>query len=70
VESVGVGRETVEIVLGADAPLPGWMGSRINDPSDPEDLVRLREPVPGLDPSRLDAAVRTVPGAGHVRVVR
>jgi hypothetical protein len=70
VESVGVGPETVEIVLGADAPLPAWMGSRISDPSDPEDRVRLREPVPGLDPSRLDAAVRAVPGAGHVRVVR
>lgn len=70
VDAVGVGADGVEVVLGAEAPLPGWMGSRISDPSDPGDRVRFHEPVPGLDPSRLAAAVQDEPGASHVRVVR
>ena len=68
VERVGVGTEAVEVVLHPDAPLPGWMSSRISDPADPADRLRLREPVPGLDPTRFTAAVQALPSARHVLV--
>jgi hypothetical protein len=68
VDTLRVWRDEVELVLTAEAPLPPWQRARISDPADPGDRVRLQASVPGLDPDRLQAALRDTPAAHHVVV--
>jgi hypothetical protein len=68
VDMLRLRRDEVELVLSSEAPLPPWERARISDPADPADRMRLHATVPGLDPERLQAALRRTPAAHRVVV--
>lgn len=60
--------ESVQVVLTADAPLPGWMTARVVHPDDPQSRIRLRRTVKGLDVSACATAVREHASTVRVQV--